>query len=267
MKTIILSLLFITIFLNVFSQEKQNSFNLYFKFNSTTLVKKSEIYLTDFIKEAQVRGYKVSIETSCDTLGAIIYNDYLSSIRLKSLSTKFNSNGISIGELISRGEILDDKISLSSNRKAIVRYTEIIIDKKQVEENVKKVEIAEKFKNILSNKAHLEPVVLAIQFVPGQDVFLNESDYKEANDLYNFLNENKNVTAFIRGHVCCKNDPVLATQRAYAVYNYLLNKKVEPQRLDFKGFSNTMPIAFPEYSEIERQMNRRVDVVFKIENL
>ena len=267
MKSSIL-LIFLSVFLlNVFSQEKENSFNLYFKFNSTTLVKKSESNLIDFIKEAKEKGYKVTIETSCDTLGPIIYNDYLSSIRLKSLSTKFTSKGISIGELISRGEILDDKNSLSLNRKATVRYTDITTDKKYVEENVKKVEIAEKFKNVLSNKANLEPIVLAIQFVPGQDVFLDELAYTEANDLYNFLNENKNVTAFIRGHVCCKNDPVLATQRAYAVYNYLLNKKIEPQRLDFKGFSNTMPIAFPEYSEVERQMNRRVDVVFKIENL
>jgi outer membrane protein OmpA-like peptidoglycan-associated protein len=267
MKSSIL-LIFLSVFLlNVFSQEKENSFNLYFKFNSTNLVKKSETNLIDFIKEAKEKGYKVTIETSCDTLGPIIYNDYLSSIRLKSLSTKFYSQGISIDKLVSRGEIFEDKRSLSSNRKAIIRFAEIAIDKKQVEEKVKNVDISQKFKDVLSNKSIVEPIVLAIQFVPGEDVFLNDSAYSEANDLYNFLNENKNVTAFIRGHVCCKNDPVLATQRAYAVYNYLLNKKIEPQRLDFEGFSNTMPIAFPENSEVERQMNRRVDVIFKIVNL
>ena len=251
-------LIFSSIFLlNVFSQEKVNSLNLYFKFNSTTLEKKSEVYLMNFMKEAKVRGYYISIETSCDTLGSLIYNDHLSSIRLKSLTSAFISEGILLGELISRGEIYDDKNSLSTNRKAIVRYSE-----KKTE--LKKVEIAEKFKNVLTNKSIVQPIVLAIQFVPGQDVFLNESAYTEANDLFNFLNENKNVTAFIRGHVCCKNDPVLSTQRAYSVYNYLLKKNIEPQRLDFKGFSNTMPIAFPENSEAERQLNRRVDVMFNI---
>jgi len=264
MQLSILSIFFSVFFLNVFSQVKENSFNLYFHFNSTTLVEKSEIYLIHFIKEAKVKGYNISIETSCDTLGSKIYNDYLSTLRLNALSSKFTSEGISIRELVSRGEIVDDKNSLSTNRKAKIRYTEKAIENKDVEVNVKKVEIAQKFKNVLSNKANLEPIVLDIQFVPGQDVFLNESDYEEVNDLFNFLNQNKNVTAFIRGHVCCKNDPVLATQRAYAVYNYLLNKKIEPQRLDFKGFSNTMPIAFPEYSEVERQMNRRVDVVFNV---
>jgi len=266
MKRSVILLILSVVHLNIFSQEKENSFNLYFKFNSTTLVKKSESNLVDFIKEAKEKGYKVTIETSCDTLGSIIYNDYLSSIRLKSLSTKFASKGISIGELISRGEVLVDKRSLSLNRKAIVRYSTKIIETKKVEE-ISKIQISQKFKNILTNKSLVEPIVLAIQFVPGQDVFLNDSAYLEANDLYNFLNENKNVTAFIRGHVCCKNDPVLATQRAYAVYNYLLNKKIEPQRLDFKGFSNTLPISFPKNSEVERQMNRRVDVIFKIENL
>ena len=257
MKSSIL-LIFSSIFLlNVFSQEKVNSLNLYFKFNSTTLEKKSEIYLINFIKEAKFRGYYISIETSCDTLGTLIYNDHLSSIRLKSLTSKFNSEGILLEELISRGEIYDDKNSLSTNRKAIVRYTE----KKS---ELKKVEIAEKFKNVLTNKSIVQPIVLAIQFVPGQDVFLNESAYTEAKDLFNFLNENKNVTALIRGHVCCKNDPVLSTQRAFSVYNYLLKKNIEPQRLDFKGFSNTIPIIFPENSEVERQLNRRVDVLFNV---
>lgn len=239
---------------------------MYFKFNSTTLVKKSEINLIHFIKEAKENGYKVSIETFCDSLGPTIYNDYLSSSRLDSISSKFISEGITMGKLISRGEIFDDKSPLSLNRKAIVRYSPKATETKKLEEN-SKVEISQKFKNVLSNKSVIEPIVLAIQFVPGQDVFLNESAYTEANDLFNFLNENKNVSALIRGHVCCKNDPVLATQRAYAVYNYLLNKKIEPQRLDFKGFSNTIPITFPEYSEVERQLNRRVDVIFKIENL
>ncbi len=263
MKRSILLLIFNVVLLNVFSQEKENSLNFYFKFNSTSLVKKSETNLIRFIQEAKEKGYKVSVETSCDTIGSSIYNDFLSSRRLDSISSKFISEGITMGELISRGEILDDKSVLSSNRKAIVHYFPKAPETKKLEEN-SKVVISQKFKNVLSNKSVIEPIVLAIQFVPGEDVFLNDSAYLEANDLYNFLNENKNVTAFIRGHVCCKNDPVLATQRAYAVYNFLLNKKIEPKRLDFEGFSNTIPIAFPENSEVERQMNRRVDVIFKV---
>jgi flagellar motor protein MotB len=56
----------------------------------------------------------------------------------------------------------------------------------------------------------------------------------------------------------------LSVQRASAVYDILIKDGIEPSRLDFKGFSNSLPIVSPEYTEEERQQNRRVDVVFSV---
>ncbi|RZL13426.1 MAG: OmpA family protein, partial [Pedobacter sp.] len=53
----------------------------------------------------------------------------------------------------------------------------------------------------------------------------------------------------------------LSQNRAKAVYNYLVNGKVERSRLIFKGYGKTQPIADNTTDE-GRQLNRRTE--FKI---
>jgi len=102
---------------------------------------------------------------------------------------------------------------------------------------------------------------LDIQFIGGTATILDISQI-EVDNLYHFMNENKEFNAFIRGHVCCRVDPILSEQRAEAVYQLLVFKGIDPSRLTHQGFSNTMPVAFPEITAEDQQRNRRVDVVF-----
>ena len=53
----------------------------------------------------------------------------------------------------------------------------------------------------------------------------------------------------------------LSEKRALAVYDYLVDKGIDPSRLSCKGFGSDVPIAGNE-SEDERGKNRRVE--FKI---
>ena len=82
--------------------------------------------------------------------------------------------------------------------------------------------------------------------------------------LYDFLAENNEVYAFIRGHVCCAQDPELSTARAYVVYSTLLRKGIPVERISYQGFSNTIPAVYPEITDEDRQRNRRVDVLLSI---
>ena len=263
MKKLFLFFFFIQAVNTLFSQEKRDSFEIYFEFNSVKLLELSEKKLVHFLNQLNVREYIVSIHTSCDSVGTKKYNDILSNKRLSAISERFKSSGITTDKLVSSGEILDRNKNLMLNRKAVIYYE---TKKNNVVNEIPptKVNFPSKYQKILTEKSYIEPIVLNIQFVPGEAVFLNETSYSEANDLYVFLKENKNISALIRGHVCCKNDSVLSVQRAYSVYDFLIKRSIDPARLDFKGYSNKMPIVYPEYSEEERQKNRRVDVIFTI---
>jgi outer membrane protein OmpA-like peptidoglycan-associated protein len=58
----------------------------------------------------------------------------------------------------------------------------------------------------------------------------------------------------------CFDDHNLSVSRALAVYTYLAQKGIDRSRLTFKGFSNTLPVVFPEITDEDRTKNRRVDV-------
>ena len=56
---------------------------------------------------------------------------------------------------------------------------------------------------------------------------------------------------------------ILSENRAKAVYEYLIDNDINPQRLSYKGFADTRPIA-TNTTEKGRAMNRRT--VFVILN-
>ena len=77
------------------------------------------------------------------------------------------------------------------------------------------------------------------------------------------LQKNPSLKIEIQGHLCCM--PVdradLSTQRAKALYNFLLNQNISKDRLSYKGFGSSQPIyALPEKDEQERAANRRVEI-------
>jgi len=82
-------------------------------------------------------------------------------------------------------------------------------------------------------------------------------------ELLMVLTKNPDLKIEIQGHLCCM--PIdrldLSTQRAKAVYRFLINNNIEKERLSYKGFGSTMPIyPLPEKDEKERAANRRVEI-------
>ena len=78
------------------------------------------------------------------------------------------------------------------------------------------------------------------------------------------LQDNPRLKVEIQGHLCCMpNDRLdLSTQRAKAIYSFLVGNKIEKSRLAYKGFGSTQPkFPIPEKNEAERAANRRVEIL------
>jgi len=78
--------------------------------------------------------------------------------------------------------------------------------------------------------------------------------------LIEFLELNPDIYIEIRGHTDAigndANNLVLSDNRAKSVYNYLIDSNVSPDRLTYRGFGETMPLATNETEE-GRALNRR----------
>jgi len=87
---------------------------------------------------------------------------------------------------------------------------------------------------------------------------------RELELLINFLNENEKVTIEIQGHTDNVGDnklnEKLSFNRANAVYEYLIKHEIPANRLTFKGFGASKPIADNKI-ELGRKNNRRTSFV------
>ena len=83
--------------------------------------------------------------------------------------------------------------------------------------------------------------------------------------LYDTLKKNPALKAHIRGHVCCDNNMRLSRKRAKAVHDFLIKMGIPESRVSHKGYSNSLPLVYPESDESDRRLNRRVDVIFSVE--
>jgi outer membrane protein OmpA-like peptidoglycan-associated protein len=87
--------------------------------------------------------------------------------------------------------------------------------------------------------------------------------------LLTFLQLNETLIIEIGGHVNKPNEPPLAENtasfrlsksRAEAVYNYLIEQGIAPNRLSYKGYGNWEMIHPDAETELQQQLNRRVEI-------
>ena len=102
---------------------------------------------------------------------------------------------------------------------------------------------------------------LSILFYTNVDTYYSEFE-GELKQLHEFMRDNENVRAHIRGHVCCGDNYNLSSNRAYKIYKYLKSRGIDPSRLSFKWYSNKIPEVSPEVTEYDKLRNRRVDIIF-----
>jgi outer membrane protein OmpA-like peptidoglycan-associated protein/tetratricopeptide (TPR) repeat protein len=105
-------------------------------------------------------------------------------------------------------------------------------------------------------------VLKNIFFETGKFELQNQSK-SELDKLVTLLNDNPNLKIQIDGHTDNvgqeKDNLLLSTNRAKSVVGYLLNKSISPQRLSYKGFGSTKPVA-DNATENGKALNRRTEL-------
>jgi len=112
--------------------------------------------------------------------------------------------------------------------------------------------------------------VEGLNFEPGRHYLVKEA-FPVLNNLLKTLKENPNLKIEIQGHICCveggedgmdldTRQRKLSENRAKAIYDFLVKNGIDPLRLSYKGYGRSKPKVFPERTQEEEQINRRVEI-------
>jgi outer membrane protein OmpA-like peptidoglycan-associated protein/tetratricopeptide (TPR) repeat protein len=134
----------------------------------------------------------------------------------------------------------------------------------QIEKNY--TELEPYHKDIVLRRAEVgETFILRNIFFDFDNARLFEESYPELNKLVQYMKENGSVKIEIGGHTdsmgSADYNEALSKTRARNVYDYLISKGIDKNRLSYKGYGESQPIATNETEE-GRALNRRTE--FKI---
>lgn len=104
-----------------------------------------------------------------------------------------------------------------------------------------------------------------------KNIFFNTNEYEllpasitELITLSDLLKNNSNIHVEVQGHTDNvgnhQQNEKLSLNRAKAVYDYLVSNNIDPERLTFKGYGETKPIAANDTEE-HRKKNRRTSFI------
>jgi outer membrane protein OmpA-like peptidoglycan-associated protein len=274
----------------------QQQFSVYFESDKYDLAPRQEASLDSWIKsnpEVKIVG----IHGFCDEDGTSGYNDTLAKNRINHVYNKLagrikirdDFKTRSFGELhqLSKIKAENRKVTLFYlESKDLPRENEILGIKPEPPAPKKEKRYPEKIsiknpngtsseykldvgfmKKIDEAKAGEKLKIENLNFQINTFAVMPESRGKMY-ELLIVMQDNPALKIDIQGHLCCM--PVdrvdLSTQRAKAIYNFLVANEIEKKRLSYKGFGSTQPIyPLPEKTEAERAANRRVEILI-VEN-
>lgn len=113
-----------------------------------------------------------------------------------------------------------------------------------------------------------QAIVLDNIYFHGGRADILRTSYSTLNELYDFLESNKRIEIEIQGHVNAPSSPLdinhsdnLGGKRAKAVYDFLVRKGINSNRLSYKGYGNTQMVYPNAVRESEMARNRRVEIL------
>ncbi len=106
-------------------------------------------------------------------------------------------------------------------------------------------------------------IVLNNVFFPTNQYDLKPESQVELNKLVGFMKNNPTIKIQISGHTDNQGTPekniTLSENRAKSVYQYLIDHTIAAERLTYKGYGQTKPVATNDTPE-GRQLNRRTEM-------
>lgn len=267
MKYFFYSLVILVLTDNIAWSQRVDTISFYYKINESSIQQK-DYYKLDSIIEIlrNSNSIKIAIYGFTDESGTERYNLNLSKMRANTIKTYVISKGISpkiISICEGRG-----KIKTSSDfGNSIVNYSFrrrvelVLIDSGNNRKPMSLDSLSIKIKRAeIGDCLRLEN----INFYPSSSSILEESKHI-LNELLVALRELPTLKIEIQGHVCCvsKFDEFgnkISTERAKAVYDYLINNQIDSTRLKYKGYGSSRLLIVNESTDEDRKKNRRVEI-------
>jgi len=148
----------------------------------------------------------------------------------------------------------------NSNGKSVAYYyiDDIVIEEFNREKTPQEISIKENKETFIENTTYVFKNVL-FDFDTSE---LLENSIIELDELYNYLEDNKNFNIEIYGHTdnvgLVKRNEELSLQRAKSVANYLIKKGLSQHRITWFGFGSSQPTTTNDTPN-GRATNRRVE--------
>lgn len=279
---------FLLLFGLVLSAQEKASF--YFDFNKETFNPKQNELFLKWLNQNSDKEVLV-INGYCDWYGTLDYNDSLAYRRINTVYNELKNQSIisfsetlvikgfgertrmnSKQELNRRVDILFKikhksipDVAKTEELKTVEVPNILLPDSEPIDFNKEVVELpTKKDEQYDSVKVGDKLILNNLYFYDRSGIFVPES-LPVMEGLLEFMVSHPKVKIEIQGHICCQlgEDPEdIALIRAIAVHNYLVANDIDDERLNFKSFGSTNPIhQIPEKNEVERNENRRVEIL------
>ena len=248
-----------------FGQEEAVN-SVYFEFDKFSLTENQVKDAVNFIKTTDsTRIIAIQIFGYTDDVGKDAYNFKLSSNRANAIKTKLIENGIKSKIIVTiegKGRILiDDDIDANlPEKRSKNRRVDVVLNLKPLP----KIELPGFYKTIQKKQIVGDHIYLEnILFEKGSS-YLDEKAKIELDKIALLLHRYKNICFEIQGHICCtppyQREAIdkdtkkrqLSTNRAIAVYNYFIFRRIDKLRMNYKGYGNTVPLG--KGSEYDRRV-------------
>ncbi|RWX00099.1 OmpA family protein [Flavobacterium cerinum] len=241
---------------NLSIAQEETVYSVYFDVNKFNLDDKQGNNVVAFIKAIDTaRIETIQIYGYCDDRGKDAYNFKLSTNRANTIRDTLLGRGIK------------NKIIVTIEGKGRILLEEDIDNVTEARSKNRRVDVTVNFKPLPPPK--LEPGVysaLKKDLIAGDRVYLDNilfergssklttKSKQELDKMAKFLMKYKNIQFEIQGHICCtpsfQKEAIdkdtrkreLSKNRAFAVYKYLVSKKITPTRMTYKGYGNTVPL-------------------------
>tara|TARA_B100000767_G_scaffold229199_1_gene219821 strand:+ start:638 stop:1411 length:774 start_codon:yes stop_codon:yes gene_type:complete len=243
-----------------FSQE--NTHTVYFDTDLSKVTIIEENRLLSFVASLSEKNVlNVQIFGFCDDIGASSYNLSLSQRRAEEIKKILLSNLIDekkITNVDGKGELLLKTIKTSNPERirALNRKVELSVSFEELVADEKEVEFVKGNSLVIEN----------LLFLTGYSYLTPRS--RDGLDVVFEKIKNLPFSFVIQGHVCCtsgKKDAIdratkkrnLSVVRAKFVYDYFLEKGIDPERMSFEGLGHRFPLGG------RPENDRRVEVLIE----
>lgn len=239
----------------LFAQEEVVQ-SVYFDTNKYNLDEAQAKNLIDFIKKTDsTRIESVQIFGYTDDVGKEDYNFKLSTNRANTIQNYLVGNGIKnkiIVTIEGKGRILidDDIVENLPERRSKNRRVDVVLNLSPPP----KIQIPGYYNTIKKNHIVGDHIYLEDVLFDRGSSKLNPKAKAQLDKMAKLLLKYKTLEFEIQGHVCCvppnQKEAIdrdtrkrnLSNNRAEAVFNYLIQKKISKKRMTFKGYGNSVPL-------------------------